>query len=365
MPTSFVTSKDIEIQAELKAAKEVGGDFYDYFVLDDDHTAILIGDVSGKGIPAAMFMMKTITCFKNFMSASKTPAEIMKEVNRSIYQGNESNMFVTCFLAIVNTKTGELKYANAGHNPPLIGQKRKYSFLKCKSGFILGGLPEAMVVDEVTTMNNGDTLTLYTDGITEAMNNRRELYGEERLLKHFNKKVYSCLVELHRDLKDDVEKFADGADQSDDMTYITLKYHGDNYVYKEEIFDGTIDNIPKMLDYISEFATNNGVDKGFIGKSLVAADELLSNVVKYGYKDKQGKVFIRILYNIDQKEFVLTIIDNGIEFNPFLVDNKPLSGDISHRKEGGLGILIVKTLASEYAYDRLNDKNITTIKKKF
>ena len=365
LPVEFATSEEVEIQAELKAAKEVGGDFYDYFILDDDHVAILIGDVSGKGIPAAMFMMKTITCFKNYMSVNKTPAEIMKEVNASICEGNESQMFVTCFLAIVNTKNGEVKYANAGHNPPVIGQDTNYKYLKCKSGFVLGVMPEAVVTDEQVTMKNGDTLTLYTDGITEAMNNKRELYGEKRLLDLFNRKVYSCLVELHKDLKDDVITFANGAEQSDDMTYITLKYHGDKYFFEERIFDGVREQLPEMLDFLGNFARNLNLGDSFVNKGLVAADEILSNIVIHGYKEHKGRIFIRALYNVDKKEFILTVIDNGIEFDPFKVNNSPLEGDVSDQKEGGLGILIVKNLASEYAYDRLNDKNITILKKRF
>ena len=365
LPVEFITSEDIEIQAELRAAKEVGGDFYDYFVLDEDHTAILIGDVSGKGIPAAMFMMKTITCFKNYMSINKSPAQIMKDVNKAIYEGNDSQMFVTCFLAIINTKTGEVKFANAGHNPPIVGQKTKYHYLKCKSGFILGAMPEAYVEDETFTLNNGDTLTLYTDGITEAMNPKREQYGEKRLLDLFNRKVYSCLVELHRDLKDDVLSFTDGAEQSDDLTYITLKYHGDKYVFEEKTFDATMENIPHMLGFLSNFASKLNLGDSFKNKGLVAADEILSNVVKYGYKEHKGQIYLRALFNVDQKEFILTVIDNGIPFDPFKVNNKPLSGDIEDQEVGGLGILIVKNLASEYAYDRLNDKNITILKKKF
>lgn len=365
LPTEFVTSKDVEIQAELRAAKEVGGDFYDYFVLDDEHVAILIADVSGKGIPAAMFMMKTITCFKNYMAPNKSPAEVLKEVNRTIYDGNDSNMFVTCFLAIVNTKTGEMKFANAGHNPPVIGQNKNYKYLTCKSGFVLGGLPDAFVTDETIKLESGDTVTLYTDGITEAMNPKRELYGEERLLKLFNKKDYSCLVELHRDLKDDVKIFTDGAEQSDDMTYITLKFHGDEYYYEEKIFDGKIENLQAMLDFFSAFAEKQNLKPEFVNQGLVVCDELLSNIAKYGYQDYEGKIYIRLLYNVDKKEFILTIIDNGVAFDPFSVDNKPLFGDVSKRQEGGLGILIVKNIATEYAYDRLNDKNIITLKKVF
>ena len=365
LPTEFVTSEDVEIQAELKAAKTVGGDFYDYFLLDNDHIALLIADVSGKGIPAAMFMMKTITCFRNCVSIDKSPEEVLREVNRIINKGNDSNMFVTCFYAVINTKTGEMRFANAGHNPPVVGQKQDYHFLKCKPGFVLGPLKDVFVTNETYQLKNGDTLTLYTDGITEARNSKGLFYGEDRLLAVFNNKTYSCLVELHHTLKDDIERFVDGEDQADDMTYITMKYHGDKYLYKEQIFKGEKENLPKMISLIEDFAHEMNIETGFINNLCVVADEMLSNIIKYGYAEFTDDIFIRLLYNVDQNEFVMTIIDRAEKFDPFSVDNKPLEGNISKRKEGGLGILIVKKLMSEYAYDYINHKNIVTLKKKF
>ena len=365
VPVEFLTSKDIELQAELKAAKEVGGDFYDYFVLDDSHIALVVGDVSGKGIPAAMFMMKTITCFKNYASINRNPSTVLKLVNNTIYKGNDSKMFVTCFYTVINTKTGVMKYANAGHNPPIIGQNRNYHYLKCQPGFLLGVMEEAMVCDEETTLNNGDTLTIYTDGITEAMNAQKDFYGEKRLLDLFNRKRYSCLVELHHELKDDITHFVGDVEQSDDFTYITLKYHGDEYVYEENKFEGIKENIPQMLDFLKDFTKKQKMDESFINNLLVVGDEMISNIIKYGYESVKGEIFIRLLYNLEKEEFVLTLIDTAPEFDPFLTDNKPLEGDVSNKKEGGLGILIVKKLMSEYGYDRINGKNILTLKKRF
>ena len=231
LPSEIETSKDIEIVAELRAAKEVGGDFYDYFKIDDDHTAIVIGDISGKGIPAAMFMMKTITCFRNHVGPNKSPADILKQVNATLYDHNQSQMFVTCFLAILNEKTGELEFANAGHNPPIIGANFKYRYLKCKSGFVLGAFENAIVEDEKITLENGESIMLYTDGITEARNDKNEFYGEKRFLDLLNARDYTCLVETHHALKDDIDKFINGENQSDDITIITLKYHGDECYY--------------------------------------------------------------------------------------------------------------------------------------
>ena len=225
--------KEFDLYASMTPAKDVGGDFYDYYRLGENEIAILIGDVSGKGVPAAMFMMKVITCFKNYISADKTPSQILKDVNIAIFKNNNAQMFVTCFLAIVNTSTGIVKYANAGHNPPIIGHNRNYKFLKTNNGVMLGILENINLIDEQTTLNNGDLITLYTDGITEAKNNNNELYGDVRLINLYNKKDYSCLLELHHTLKDDIEKFTNGAEQSDDLTYLTLKFHGDKYIYED------------------------------------------------------------------------------------------------------------------------------------
>lgn len=364
LPNEFLTTNDVEIKAELRAAKEVGGDFYDYFKLNDDHVAVVIGDVSGKGIPAAMFMMKTITCFKNFVSAEKSPSQILKEVNKTIFEGNKNQMFVTCFLGILNTNTGVMRYSNAGHNPPIIGKVGQFRYLKCKSGFILGCMPDAYVEDEEVTLGSGDLLTLYTDGITEARNINGEFYGEDRLITFYNSRQFTSLVHLHHELKDDVLNFVGQAEQSDDMTYLTILYRGDECYYDEKLCPGIKDNTPVLLDFISEFCQKHKIPTEFRNNLLVVGDELISNIVQYGYKDTQGDVFVRVLLNRTKSEFIMTIIDTGEKFNQFEVNNAPLSQDIAERRVGGLGILIVKNIMTEYAYDNIYGKNIITLKKK-
>ena len=365
LPSEIASSKDVEIVAELKAAKEVGGDFYDYFKIDDDHTAIVIGDISGKGVPAAMFMMKTITCFKNFIAPNKSPSQILKEVNAALYDNNHMHMFVTCFLAILNKKTGELEFANAGHNPPIIGTNYKYHYLKCQTGFVLGGLKDAFVIDEKITLSHGESITLYTDGVTEARNEQGGFYGEERLLNFFNSRDFTCLVEVHHALKDDIAKFTDNYEQSDDITIISLKYQGDDCVYLEKRFDAKIENIPEALKVVEQFCEEQNINTEFKNNLLVVADELYSNIVKHGYNNKGGEVFTRLLLNKDKKEFALTVIDRAPAFNQLEVNNSPLEGDANKSQVGGLGILIVKKIMSEYAYDRINNKNILVLRKKF
>ena len=365
LPSEIETSKDIEIVAELRAAKEVGGDFYDYFKIDKDHTAIVIGDISGKGIPAAMFMMKTITCFRNHVGPNKKPSEILKQMNATLSDHNHSQMFVTCFLAILNEKTGELEFANAGHNPPIIGSNLKYRFLKCKSGFVLGAFENAIVEDEKVTLENGESIMLYTDGITEARNDKGEFYGEKRFLDLLNARDYTCLVETHHALKDDIEKFINGENQSDDITIITLKYHGDECFYVENRFDAKMDNVPGALDFVANFCDKYKLSEEFKNNLLVVADELYSNIVKYGYQNNGGEIFSRLLFNKDKNEFALTVIDRAPAFNQLEINNSPLEGDPQDKKVGGLGILIVKKIMSQYAYDRINNKNILVLKKKF
>ena len=226
LPDEAVESKDIEIIAELKAAKEVGGDLYDYLELDENHVAILIGDVSDKGVPAAMFMMRTITSFRDFATVSKTPSQILNEVNASINKGNQKSMFVTCFLAIIDKRDGKVIYANAGHNHPIVGSYGNYHYLKCRSGLLLGCFKKTILADEELTLQPGESITLYTDGVTEAKNAQGAMFGEERLLKVFNRKSYPSAVELHSAIKEEMAEFVQDASQSDDITLLTLRYFG-------------------------------------------------------------------------------------------------------------------------------------------
>ena len=365
LPTNVITTKDIRIVAELVAAKEVGGDFYDYIQIDDDHVAIVIGDVSGKGIPAAMFMMKTITCFKNLISIEKTPSQVLKEVNAAIYDGNKSQMFVTCFLGILNIKTGVLKYSNAGHNPPIVGSNGNYRYLKCNAGFILGGYSLCFCQDEETVLQKGESITLYTDGITEARDNDGGLYGEDRLISIMNARQYYSVIEMHHSIKDDVAKFVNGAVQSDDMTMLTLLYHGDRCEISEKVFDCRMENLPDMLAMLRTFCEEQSLDNDFKRNLLIVGDELFSNIIKHGYKGEGGPMTVRLLFNLDKKEFVMSIIDKAPEFNQLEVNNGPVHGNAKDVPIGGLGILIVKQIMTECAYDRINKKNILVLRKNF
>lgn len=365
LPDEMISTEEVEVIGELKAANEVGGDLYDYLDIDDDHFAVLIGDVSGKGVPAAMFMMKTITSFRDFARANKTPSQILNEINSSIHKGNKAGMFVTCFLAIIDKRNGKMIYANAGHNPPVVGSDRNFHYLKCGTGFLLGAMDKTFVKDEEITLQPGDSITLYTDGVTEARNDSKYFFGEERLINVFNKKSYTCTLELHHSIKDEIATFVGEAPQSDDITFLTLKYRGTHYSYEEKMFDARQENMLGMLTFISKFAEKQGLPEDFKNKLTIVGDELLSNIVKYGYENKGGDIFVRQLFDIDKKEYALTVIDRAKEFNQLSVEDHEVGSDAKTQSVGGLGLLIVKKIMDEYAYDRINGKNILVLKKKF
>ena len=365
LPGEFISKDGVEIIGELRAAKEVGGDFYDYVGIDKDHVAIIIGDVSGKGVPAAMFMMKTITSFRDFAVKGKKPSEILKAVNSSIFKGNTDSMFVTCFLAILDKTTGKLVYANAGHNPPVIGSNRNYRFLETKPRLILGCFEQSNVEDEETILKPGESITLYTDGITEARDGSGAFFGEERLMNVFNSNDYTCTIDLHHQIKDEIAEFVKDAPQSDDITILTLRYKGDQLEYDEGHFKAKKENTKEMLDFISHFALKNDFADEFKNQLLVVGDELVSNIINHGYENSGDPIFIRLLFNKDRKEFVLTIIDNAPAFNQLAVEDAPIGSDAKKQKVGGLGMLIVKNIMNDYSYQRINNKNILVLKKKF
>ena len=220
-----------EIYASMEAAKEVGGDFYDFFIVDESHLAFLIADVSGKGIPAAMFMMNAKAQLKsNILNNPQKPLnEVIYEVNNSICEGNDACMFVTVFVGVLDLRSGLLTYVNAGHNAPVVRRANgEASWLPVENGFVIGGMDSVSYVQETFQLSPDDGILLYTDGVTEAMNPQLALYGDDRLITLMDGPIMhsapsDCILD---ELKGDVLAFADGAPQSDDITMLFLRYLG-------------------------------------------------------------------------------------------------------------------------------------------
>ena len=361
LPTGYFMNDKVEIIGQLTAAREVGGDFYDYINIDATHVALVIGDVSGKGVPAAMFMMRALACIKNLLLTEDSPAKILSKANTALREGNNNEVFVTCFLAILNTETGELLFANAGHNPPVIGRNRHYTLLRCAKGFVLGATDVAYVVDETVFLKPGDALLLYTDGVTEAKNEEGELYGELRLLSYLNRHDFNSLIQIHKDLDDNLSEFRGNAPQADDITYLFLHFLKGRCPWVDGSFPAASESVEKAMDLIKGFADEIKLRKKDLFNILTIADEIISNIVKFAYKDKEGDFYTRIRFESVDHLLTLTFIDSGEKFNQLAAEETALEGDVSARAEGGLGILIVKTLATKYSYTYLNGKNIINI----
>ena len=221
--------KDFEIFATMHAAKEVGGDFYDFYMLDENHLVVTIADVSGKGVPAALFMVIAKTILKNFTMTMQDPddfAAVMACTNDQLCQNNDEMMFVTVFFGMLDIKTGEFIFVNGGHNPPLIYRKAedKFEYLEVKKNFVLGGMDGMNFLSQSIKLEKGDMIYMYTDGVTEALDNEKELYGEKRLLDCLNAADKNILLsDLLAYVRKDLDKHVDGAEQSDDITMLAFK----------------------------------------------------------------------------------------------------------------------------------------------
>lgn len=226
MPKDFPDESEFcAIYASMHPAKEVGGDFYDFFIVDDTHRAVVIGDVSGKGVPAALFMAITKTLIKDHAQLGVEPEMVFKKVNHKLCKNNEMGMFVTCWIGIANTETGEFQYVNAGHNPPLLRRNGgDYEYLRSKPGLVLAAFEDFDYTVETTYLKPGDKLLLYTDGVTEAVDANNYQYGEERLARYLNHHKDDGVRETIEGLVADVNSFVGDVEQFDDMTMLIASF---------------------------------------------------------------------------------------------------------------------------------------------
>lgn len=223
--------KEFDIFASMHTAKEVGGDFYDFYFIDEDHLAFLIADVSGKGIPAAMFMMRSKTIIKSYAESGMSVEEVFTLANEKLCEGNDAGMFVTAWMGILNIRTGKVLFANAGHNHPLVKHSDgTFEYLKSRAGFVLAGMEGVRYRKNELVLEPGDAIYLYTDGVTEATDLNEELYGEDRLHSILEKYKDETMEVICSEIKKDVDLFAGEAPQFDDITMLALKFKGQEVI---------------------------------------------------------------------------------------------------------------------------------------
>jgi serine phosphatase RsbU (regulator of sigma subunit) len=223
--------KEFDIFASMHTAKEVGGDFYDFYFIDEDHLAFLIADVSGKGIPAAMFMMRSKTIIKSYAESGMSVEEVFTLANEKLCEGNDAGMFVTAWMGILNIRNGKVLFANAGHNHPLVKHSDgTFEYLKSRAGFVLAGMEGVRYRKNELVLEPGDAIYLYTDGVTEATDLNEELYGEDRLHSILEKYKDETMEVICSEIKKDVDLFAGEAPQFDDITMLALKFKGQEVI---------------------------------------------------------------------------------------------------------------------------------------
>ena len=365
---AFPERQQFEIYASMTAAKEVGGDFYDFFLIDDDHLALVMADVSGKGVPAALFMMASKMLISNYAAIEKdSPAKILTRVNERICAGNTAGMFVTVWLGILEISTGVLKAANAGHEYPILRKAgQPFALLKDKHGFVVGGMEGVRYKEYEIAMEKGDQLFLYTDGVAEANDRDENMFGIDRTLNALNGvELPYCKNEVDA-VSDAVHAFMGKAEQFDDITMLCLNYYGKETPMTEEkslTIDAKVDRLHDVLDFIDAYLEEQDCPPKAQMQLDLAVEELFVNIASYAYPDGGGTAEIRIRTFGEPKRAEIVLRDSGIPYDPTKNEDPDITMAAEDRDIGGLGVFMVKkyTDSVQYAYE--DGHNVLTITK--
>ena len=368
LPTNFPDSDEYGIYAQMMAAKEVGGDFYDFYKLNDTTVAFLAADVSGKGIPAAMFMMTAKTIIKDLAERGLPVNEVFTMANEKLCENNESGMFVTAWMGILDLKTGNLQYANAGHNPPLLKRADgAFEYLKTRAGFVLAGMEGVRYRVGELKLNPGDRMFLYTDGVPEATNIENKLYGEDRLLDFMNKNADVDAIALLPKLKENIDEFVGEAPQFDDITMLMFDYKpikgGESMTIKT--FPAKVDALSDVLGFVDEMLQNYDCPMKIQTAVCVAIEEVFVNVANYAYGDGEGDMTLGIGFDEESHTVTFRMSDKGIPFDPLKKPDPDITLSADEREIGGLGIFITKKTMDSVTYAYENGENILTMVKKY
>ena len=357
----FPERTEFDVFALMIPAKEVGGDFYNFFLIDDDHLALTIADVSGKGIPAALFMMVTNILISDRAHMGGTPSEILNFVNDNICQHNRAQMFVTVWLGILEISTGKMIAANAGHDDVAVYRKNgEFELLKTKHGLVIGAMEGVKYKDFEFTLSAYDKLFLYTDGVPEATNKHNNMFTLDGMIKALNKHKDKQARDVILGVKDAVDEFVDDAPQFDDLTMVCLEMK-ETENKNTLIVDAKTDNLQEVLDFVDKVLDENDCPQKAQMQIDLSVEEMFVNVAKYAYKDGVGKVEINTTCN--SGEITIVLKDSGIRYNPLEKEDPDTSLSSDERQIGGLGIFLTKKNMDEVYYDYKNNQNVFTMKK--
>ena len=364
----FPERSEIDLYASMTPAREVGGDFYDFYLIDHDHLALTIADVSGKGVPASLFMVISKTLLQNHAQMGGTPMEILSYVNHQLCQNNDSYMFCTVWLGILDLTNGHLIAANAGHEYPAIKRRDgSFELLKDKHDPPLGlrdGLPYH---EYELDLEPGDILFQYTDGVTEATDAAEELFGEERLTAALNECEDTNVKDTVERIYGSINAFVKDAPQFDDITMLCIRYFGSSQ--EEDSMANTItvpakvESLDQVNAFVEERLESVGTDMGRQMEIMLAVEEIFVNIAKYAYRGIEGEATIIFSFDEETKMAQLEFHDKGIPYDPTSRKAPDITLEPNKRPIGGLGIHIVRQTMDEVKYNFLGGENILTIRK--
>ena len=367
---AFPDRPEFDVFATMTPAKEVGGDFYDFFLIDDDHLGIVMADVSGKGVPAALFMMASRIMIRNTALTGRSPKEVLETVNDQICANNREEMFVTAWLGVLEISTGRIRAVNAGHEFPVVGRSGVFDLYKDKHGFVIGGIQGVKYTEYELQLDPGDMLFLYTDGVPEATDADHGLFGTVRMLSALNSVKTGRTTDVLEAVSAAVDAFVDGSPQFDDMTMLCLKYNGggDGKMTgsaAEITVSATVDNIGKVTDFVN--GELDKLDCPIKAKMQldVAIDEIFSNVAKFAYGHEPGKATVAVDRADDPSGVTVTFYDSGKRFDPLSVKDPDVSLGAEEREIGGLGLFIVRKTMDDVKYEYKDGMNVLTVRKNF
>ena len=382
LPGNIQMASTYNIWGGMWPAKEVGGDFYDFFPLGDDRLAIAIADVSGKGVPAALFTVMSRTMLHSTAAFLDSPGKALSVINNFLERNNDEGLFVTVFYGILNLTNGRLTYANGGHNSPIVADSQGVRTLPTTNGMVLAMFSNLHYKDAHVDLEPGSRLVMLTDGIPEAFNAKSEAYGDDRLLSTIDKLPDQGPEDDVRTIVGSVNEFVDEAPQFDDIACVVIRYTGNQGVVNayQQGLSGTEDGQPEQVQELQLLIKHDLAELARIATEIeshgeaydwpsewvfnvnLSLDELITNIVNYGYDEGATRQDIELTLKIVNGNLWVVLVDDGNEFDPFVAVSTPMTdAPIEERKVGGLGIFFVKSLVNETRYERENELNRITL----
>lgn len=357
---AFPLHPEFDIYAAMTPAKEVGGDFYDFFLVDDDHLCMVIADVSGKGVPAALFMVIAKTLLKNCAQTGQSPEKILETVNNQLCEGNQAEMFVTAWVGILQLSTGVLTAANAGHEYPVLKKAGgTFDLVKDRHGFVLAGMENSRYRSYKLQLNAGDMLFLYTDGVPEATAKDEQMYGTQRMLDALNRCEGMSPRQILDKVKADIDAFSANAEQFDDITMLAFELRGLARRHQIDLVP-SMEVLPEATAFVENVLGEEDIPLPVIYKLNIAVDEIFSNIARYS-----GASQASVICFVRGNTVTIRFEDDGIPFDPLAVAEPDTALCAEERNVGGLGILMVKRSMDAMRYERQNEKNILTLELAF